>query len=108
MNPYQTQNQPQYQQQYQPVFKQYAVGSGIDSNEYSNITKSCTQAYMGKMNPLSTNSATILKSAIGGEWFICCSPLGNKQFDFCMTSVSGGDFMSFSLDSILFEVCRLR
>ncbi len=109
MNPYQTLNQPQqYQQFYQPVFKQYAVGSGIDSNEYSNITKACTQAYMGKMNPLSTNSANILKNAIGGEWFICCSPLGNKQFDFCLTSVSGGDFMSFSLDSVLFEVCRLR
>jgi hypothetical protein len=96
------------QQMYQPQFKQYAVGSGIDNNEYQAITKSCTQAYSNRANPLSTNAATLIKQSIGGEWFVCCSPLGNKNFDFCLSSVSGGDFMSFSLDNVLFEVCRLK
>ncbi len=100
--------QPQQQQVYQPQFKQYAVGTGIDNNEYQNITKGCTQAYISRQNPLSTSSATNIKKAIGGEWFVCCSPLGNKNFDFCLSSVSGGDFMSFSLDNVLFEVCRLK
>jgi hypothetical protein len=105
----QMQQQPQQMQQmYQPQFKQYAVGSGIDNNEYQAITKGCTQAYINKANPLSTNSATFIKQSIGGEWFVCCSPLGNKNFDFCLSSVSGGDFMSFSLDNVLFEVCRLK
>ena len=98
----------QQQQIVQPVFKQYAVGSGIDSNEFNNITKACAQAYSGKMNPLSTNCSTLIKQLLGGEWFICCSPLGGKNFDFCISSVSGGDFLSFSLDNILFEVCRLK
>ena len=96
---------PQY---YQPQFKQYSVGSGIDNNEYQNITKACIQAYTGRMSPLSTNSANLIKRAIGGDWFVCCSPLGNKNFDFCLSSVSGGDFMSFSLDNVSFEVCRLK
>lgn len=101
-NPY---NQQQFVQQ--PVFKQYSVGSGIDNNEYNTIIKSCTQAYQAKMN-LSTNSATYIKKNIGGEWFVCCSPLGQKNFDFCISSVQGGDFMAFSLDNTLFEVCRLK
>lgn len=98
----------QMYQQPQPVFKQYAVGSGIDNNEYTAITKGCTQAYISKQTPLSTTCANLIKSSIGGEWFVCCSPLQNKNFDFCISSVSGGDFMSFSLDSVLFEVCRLK
>jgi hypothetical protein len=104
-NPYNQYNQQQYIQQ--PVFKQYSVGSGIDNNEYNTIIKSCTQAYQGRTN-LSTNSATFIKKTIGGEWFVCCSPLGQKNFDFCISSVQGGDFMAFSLDNTLFEVCRLK
>ena len=105
-------NNPQFspynQPYYQPVFKQYAVGSGIDNNEYNNIIKSCQQAYQSRMNPVSTNAVNFIKSALGGEWFVCCSNLNQKNFDFCISSVQGGDFMSFSLDNTLFEVCRLR
>lgn len=100
--------QQQPQQYVQPVFKQYAVGSGIDNNEFNNITKACTQAYTQKSNPLSTNASSLIKQYLGGEWFVCCSPLGNKNFDFCISSVTGGDFLSFSLDNVLFEVCRLK
>jgi hypothetical protein len=103
-NPY-NYNQQQFVQQ--PVFKQYSVGSGIDNNEYNTIIKSCTQGYQMKTN-ISTNSATIIKKSIGGVWFVCCSPLGQKNFDFCISSVQGGDFMAFSLDNTLFEVCRLK
>jgi hypothetical protein len=103
------QQQQQQQQFYQqPQFKQYAVGSGIDQNEFNTITKACSQAYINKMNPLSSNCSTLIKQAMGGEWFVCCSPLGNKNFDFSISSVTGGDFLSFSLDNVLFEVCRLK
>ena len=95
-------------QQIQPQFKQYAVGSGIDQNEFNAITKACTQAYTAKSNPMSTSSSNFIKQALGGDWFVCCSPLGNKNFDFCISSVTGGDFLAFSLDNVLFEVCRLK
>ena len=104
----QNMNGGSYQQPIQPVFKQYACGSGIDNNEYQNVTKACMTAYTSKFNPISTNAAGMIKQSLGGEWFVCCSPLGGKTFDFCLTSVTGGDFLSFSLDNVLFEVCRLR
>lgn len=92
----------------QPVFKQFAVGSGIDNGEFNTIVASCTKAFAGKMNPLPSTSAGLIKQAIGGEWFVFISPVGSKDFDFCLTSVSGGDFMSFALDNTCFQVCRLK
>ena len=98
----------QFQQPIQPVFKQYAVGNGIDRNEYTVITNSATKVFTAKTFPLSTNTANMIKQGIGGEWFVFVSPVGSKDYDFCLSSVSGGDFLSFSLDNTLFQVCRLR
>jgi hypothetical protein len=92
----------------QPVFKQYAVGQGIDMNEYNAITLAATKVYQMKQSPLSTNTAAAIKQQIGGEWFVFISPVNNKDYDFCISSVSGGDFMSFSLDNTLYQVCRLK
>jgi hypothetical protein len=92
----------------QPVFKQYAVGNGIDQNEYNAITTASGKVYQMKLNPLSTNVANAIKQQIGGEWFVFISPVDNKNYDFCISSVSGGDFMSFSLDNTLFQICRLK
>ncbi len=96
------------QQTTQPIFKQYAVGSGIDNNEYQAIVNAATKAYQGKMNPLSTNTANGIKQILGGEWFVFISPMSNKDYDFCISSVTGGDFLSFSLDNTLFQICRLK
>ena len=93
---------------YQPTFKQYAVGSGIDRNEYNSIIQCSTKALLSRLIPLSTNIANLIKQTLGGEWFVCVTPVGNNNYDFCLTSVTGGDFLSFSLDYTLFQVCRLK
>jgi hypothetical protein len=95
-------------QMVQPVFKQYAVGQGIDMNEYNAITQAANKVYQMKVSPLSTNTAQAIKQQIGGEWFVFISPVNNKDYDFCISSVSGGDFMSFSLDNTLYQICRLK
>jgi hypothetical protein len=92
----------------QPAYKQYAVGTGIDSSEYNAITTAATKVYQAKTSPLSTNTANAIKQQIGGEWFVFISPLNNKDYDFCISSVTGGDFMSFSLDNTLYQICRLK
>ena len=92
----------------QPVFKQYAVGSGIDNNEYNSIITASTKVYQARTNPLSTNTANAIKQMIGGEWFVFICPINNRDYDFCISSVTGGDFMSFSLDNTLYQVCRLK
>lgn len=92
----------------QPIFKQFAVGQGIDTNEYNSIVGSCTKAYSSRMLPLPASAAGMIKQAIGGEWFVFVSPVGSKDFDFSLTSVQGGDFLSFALDNTCFQVCRLK
>jgi hypothetical protein len=93
---------------YEPIFKQYAMGSGIDNNEFITITQSAKQALLGRMLPLSTNIANLIKRTLGGEWFVCVTPVNNNNYDFCLSTVTGLDFLSFSLDHTLFQVCRLR
>jgi hypothetical protein len=95
------------QQQPQPQYRQLAVGQGISQQEYNTIVQSCTQIYQQRQMPYSTNSGRAIKQQLGGEWLVISSNVNNKKFDFSLTSVSGGDFMSFTLDVTQFQVCRL-
>ena len=92
----------------QPIYKQVAVGAGIDMVEFNSIVQAATFAYTSKIAPLSTGVANSIKQKIGGEWFVFISPVGIKDYDFALSSVKGGDFMSFSLDNTLFQVCRIK
>lgn len=93
----------------QPVYKQISVGPGIDMKEFNTIVSATTQAYMTRAMPLSTVVAQYIKNMIGGEWFVFISQVGLPQdYDFSLTIVKGCDFMSFSLDNTLFQVCRAK
>ena len=105
--------QPGYGQQppyggAQPVYKQISVGQGIDMNEYNRIVECCKQAYMSRATPLSERCCNAIKQALGGDWFVFQCEIGNAEFDFHLTKVRGGDYMTFSLDNKKFEVCRLK
>jgi hypothetical protein len=65
-------------------------------------------AYINKMLPMSIQTTNLIKQSIQGEWFVFVSELGSKNFDFCLTTVQGSDYMTFSLDNVLFQICRLR
>ena len=91
----------------QPIYKQIAVGHGIDMNEFNRIVTCATQVYTMRQTPLSTYTANAIKAMLGGEWLCVCYPAG-KTYDFCLSTVKGGDFMSFSLDNTLYQICRLR
>ena len=111
---YGQQQQPQYgqqiyqQQMVQPQnFKLIARGQGIDDNEYNAIITSSTNAYNARMNPLSTGTVKLIKQMIGGEWFVFVCPVGVQNYDFSLSVVTGGDFLSFYIDKFHFQVCRL-
>ena len=98
-----------YQPQQQgPVFNLLARGSGIDSNEYDSITRAATRAYTERKQPLSQNTVKYIKAAIGGEWFVLENPKNMTNYDFTLSVVTGNDFLSFTLDNIHFQVCRLK
>ncbi len=93
-------------QQQQPVFNKVAVGQGIDQREYQTIVNCCTQVYLQKQNPLSTSAGKAIKQNLGNEWFVIVSNAQDKDYDFSITSVEGGDFMSFTLDQTLFQIVK--
>ena len=104
--PYGQPPQPGYGQQ--PVYKQISVGKGIDMNEFNSIVECCKQAYMSGATPLSEHCTNAIKQRLGGDWFLFQCELNNTDFDFYLTKVKGGDYMTFSLDNRKFEVCRLK
>ncbi len=104
--PYGQPPQPGYGQQ--PVYKQISVGKGIDMNEFNIIVECCKQAYMSGATPLSEHCTNAIKQRLGGDWFVFQCELNNTDFDFYLTKVKGGDYMTFSLDNRKFEVCRLK
>lgn len=91
----------------QPVYKQISVGPGIDMNEYNKIVGAATNCYMMKRLPLSSSVTSTIKAMLGGEWVCVVTPV-TKNYDFCCSMVKGADYMTFSLDNTLFQVCRLR
>ena len=100
--------QPGYGQGPQPVYKQISVGKGIDMNEFNSIVECCKQAYMSRATPLSEHCTNAIKQRLGGDWFVFQCELNNTDFDFYLTKVKGGDYMTFRLDNRKFEVCRLK
>ena len=100
--------QPGYGQGAEPVYKQISVGKGIDMNEFNTIVDCCKQAYKGRATPLSEHCTQAIKQRLGGDWFVFQCELNNTDFDFYLTKVTGGDYMTFSLDNRKFEVCRLK
>ena len=105
--PYQFQQNNQFQQ-YRPNLQVLNKGFGIDQNEYNTISNSWINAYLNKQHPLSSNASAAIKNAIGGEWFVCSNPSDKKDFDFSLTSAKAEDSLIFTVDSILFQVCRLK
>jgi len=90
----------------QPIFKEIAVGQGINQNEYKSIVNSCTQVYLKNEVPLSVNCGKAVKQALGCSWFVICGSSVEKDYDFSVTSVEEADFMAFTLDSTLFQVVK--
>ena len=90
-----------------PVLREKARGYGIDPNEYQRITQCAMDIYQRKLMPYSTHTANAIKQMLGGDWVVVCYP-EQRPYDFALTVVKGGDFMTFTLDNVLFQVCRLK
>ena len=109
INPMQQQYQPQMPMQ--PIntgFRLLAKGKGIDPYKYDAIVKSAQNAYNSKVNPLSQGVINGIKAMIGGEWFVLACPVGINNYDFCLSVVTGNDYLSFYIDNIHFQVCRIK
>lgn len=90
-----------------PIYKQISVGMGIDMIEFNKIVQCATTVYQSRVSPLSTHTANSIKAMLGGEWLVVCYP-ATKTYDFSLSTVKAGDFMAFSLDNTLYQICRIH
>jgi hypothetical protein len=91
----------------EPVVKVLRRGQGITLNEQNGIIEAAKQIYVSKITPISNNTARAVKKKLGGDWIVIVYEQG-KPIDFNMTCVQGNDYLYFTLDTIAFQVCRLR
>ena len=92
----------------QPEFKKYAVGRGINNNQANIIINCCKKYYMqtkGKLK-IAKMASEGIKKELGNNWLILISNLETGQFDFSISAARKGDFIVFSLDKKLFQICR--
>ena len=92
----------------QPVYKKIAVGNRINNNELDIIVKCCKTAFVemkGKKNT-AKKAAEAIKEMLGDNWLVLISYLKNGHFDFNISPSKIGDFVVFSLDNKLFQICR--
>ena len=89
-------------------FKLLGRGIGIDEKEFYIITHSAYDCLKRKQSPLSDAIVKQVKKVLGGEWMCFAMLVDAKGFDFSLTVVTGNDFLSFIIDNLRFQVCRLR
>jgi hypothetical protein len=95
-------------QQMMQQIKEISIGSGIDSTEKNAIMQAAYNAYTNKLKPISSGVSNYIKQMIGGEWFVFVCKVGAPNFDFCLSTVLGNDFMKISIGETLFQVCRIK
>ena len=92
----------------QPLYKKYKTGDGIDNNEENIIVKYCKYFYiqMKGEKSIAKRAAEAIKQKLGKDWLIMISNLKCGEFNFSLSPANKGDFIIFSLDNKLFQVCR--
>ena len=90
-----------------PVYNFIDKGIGISETEEQGIVFCAMAVYQEEIKPLSNNTAKYIQSKLGGDWLVMIYP-EEKPIDFNLTLVCRNDFMHFTLDTIAFQVYRLR
>jgi len=91
----------------QPVIRGKARGYGIILMIMQELLNAI-QVFISKdARPYSANASNSIKQIFGGDWVVVCYP-EQRAYDFDLTTVKGGDFITFTVDNALFQVCRLK
>lgn len=90
-----------------PVYNLKRQGRGITPMEQQGIVFCAEKVYQEQILPLSNNTARFIRNKIGGDWLVIIYEEGKPE-DFNLTCVAGNDYMYFTLDTLAYQVCRLR
>ena len=90
-----------------PVYNLISQGRGITRVEEQGIVFCAMTIFQEEMKPLSNNTASYIQTKLGGDWLVIIYPQG-KPIDYNLTFITGDDFMVFTIDTTVYQVCRLR
>ena len=83
-------------------------GMGINDNECQTIITSCIEVYSQNLAPLSNRCIQKIKEKIKGEWFIFVCPDSETNYDFYLSFVDGGKYLTFKYGTNEFHVCGIK
>ena len=90
-----------------PVYNLIKQGNGISKTEEQGIIFCAMTIYQEEFKPLSNYTAKYIQTKLGGDWLVIVFPEG-KPIDYNLTYISRNDYMYFTLDTTVFQVCRIR
>ena len=115
------QNQPQYGQQQPPYGQQppypgatnskvqvVSRGNGINDVDYREITNACVEVQDSRVIPMSQKCIDKIKQKIRGEWYVFVCPESEKNYDFYLSFVDKGKYLTFKYNGNEFHVCGIN
>ena len=104
--------QPPYNQQ-QPSYgsnskvQVISRGNGINEKEFQDITNACIEVQDSRVIPMSTKCINKIKEKVRGEWYVFVCPESEKNYDFYLSFVDRGKYITFRYGSNEFHVCGI-
>ena len=108
------QQQPLYGQQQQPVpaandskVQVISRGNGINDIDYREITNACVEVQDSRAFPMSQKCIDKIKQKIRGEWYVFVCPESDTNYDFYLSFVDKGKYLTFKYNGNEFHVCGI-
>ena len=111
--PYGQQQPPYGQQQPYPGTNDSKVqvisrGNGINDMDYREITNSCVEVQDSRAFPMSQRCIDKIKQKIRGEWYVFVCPESDTNYDFYLSFVDKGKYLTFKYNGNEFHVCGIN
>ncbi len=110
--PYGQQQPPYGQQQPYPGTNNSKVqvisrGNGINDIDYREITNACVEVQDSRAFPMSQKCIDKIKQKIRGEWYVFVCPESDTNYDFYLSFVDKGKYLTFKYNGNEFHVCGI-
>ena len=82
-------------------------GNGINDKEFQDITSTCIELQDKHVVPMAGMCTKKIKEKIRGEWYVFVCPESEKNYDFYLSFVDKGKYLTFKYGSNVFHVCGI-
>ena len=82
-------------------------GNGINEKEFQDITNACIEVQDSRVIPMSTKCINKIKEKVRGEWYVFVCPESEKNYDFYLSFVDRGKYITFRYGPNEFHACGI-